>query len=169
MHQYSLEEYASFLTKAFSSYRPRIVYDVTDKGEKTMELLIENPVEPRFSISLQAISRHKLIDTCTLWFGQAEISGHLDPEMAPSAIATILDDELVAVLRYKNRDAYDNHRPSGNQWLYQLTDDEDDDGAALEKMKQKLTSPPSLADKLMGKLIGVFEIYSWSESEIVDR
>ena len=169
MQQYTLEEYATYLTKAFSSYRPRIAYDVTDKGEKTMDFLIENTSEPRFSVSLRAISKYKLIDTCTLWFGQAELSGYLDPEMAPSAINTILNDELVAILHYKNQDTYENHRPSGKQWLYQLTDDEDDDSEALEKMKQKLASPPSLMDKLSGKWSGVFEIYSWRTHEVIHR
>lgn len=170
MPQYTLEEFASILTKTFASYRPRVIYDTTDKGENVMEFLIENPHESRFSLSLQAFSKRKYIDTCALWFGQAEITGRLDPDMAVSALDTIVNDELVAILRYKNEDAYDNHRPVEKAvWLYQLTDDEDDDGAALEKMKQKLASPPSLIDKLSGKLVGVFEIFSWSESEVVRR
>ncbi|MBQ9780813.1 MAG: hypothetical protein IJW00_07690 [Clostridia bacterium] len=169
MPQYTLEEYASFLTKTFSAYRPRVIYDTTDKGEAVMEFLIPNPAEPRFSVSLQAGGKHKWLDACTLWFGQAEISGHMDPDMVPSAINTILNNELVAILRYKNRDDYDDHRPAGNQWLYQFTDDEDDDREALEKMKAKISSPPSLIDKLSGKLVGVFEIFSWSRSEVIER
>lgn len=169
MPQYTLEEFASLLTRTFASYHPRVIYDTTDKGEQIMEFLLPHPTEPRFSVSLQVHAFRKQAESCTLWFGQAEISGRLDPEMAPSAIDTILNDELVAILRYKNDDAYDNHRPSGNQWLYQLTDDEDDDGEALERMKQKLTSPPSLMDKLSGKSVGVFEIYSWDRSELVKR
>lgn len=169
MPQYTLEEFASLLTRTFASYRPRVIYDTTDKGEDVMEFLIENPYEPRFSVSLQARGKRRYTDVCTLWFGQAEISGHLDPDLAPSAIDTILNDELVAILRYKNEAAYEDHRLSGHQWLYQLTDDEDDDGEALEKMKQKLLTPPSLVDKLGGKTVGVFEIFSWSESQVVKR
>ncbi len=170
MPQYTLDEFASSLTKAFASFRPRVIYDTTDKGEDVMEFLIPNPTEPRFSVSLQAKGKHKQVETCTLWFGQAEIKGQLAPDMVPSAIDTIVNDELVAILRYKNEDAYDNHRPADKSvWLYQLTDDEDDDSAALEKMKQKLSSPPSLMEKLSGKTVGVFEIYSWDESEVIKR
>lgn len=170
MPLYTLEEFATLLTRAFSSYRPRVIYDTSEKGERIMEFLLPNPHEPRFSISLQCKEIRRQTDSCTLWFGQAEITGHLDPDMAVSAIETILNDELVAILRYKNEDAYDNHRPAEKaQWLYQLTDDEDDDSEALEKMKQKLQSPPSLMDKLGGKLVGVFEIFSWNENEVIRR
>ncbi len=170
MPAYTLEEFASLLTKTFASYRPRVIYDTTDKGEDVMEFLIPNPTEPRFSVSLQAKGKHKRVDTCTLWFGQTEIKGQLDPDVVSSAIETILSDELVAILRYKNDDAYDNHRPADKAvWLYQLTDDEDDDSEALTKMKEKLNTPPSLMEKLSGKLIGIFEVFSWSESEVVRR
>jgi len=169
MTLYTLEEFATHLTRAFASYRPRVVYDTTDKGENTVEFLVPNPNEPRFSISLQAKGSQKWVEACTLWFGQAEFSGRLNPDMAISAIETILSDEVVAILRYKNEAAYDDHRLAGNQWLYQLTDDEDDDSEALEKMKRKLASPPSFADKLSGKMLGVFEIFSWSEAELIRR
>ena len=169
MPRYTLEEFASLLTKKFASFRPRVTYDVTDKGAKTMEFLIENTSAPRFSVSLQAMTKQKLVESCTLWFGQAEISGMMNPDMAPSAIETIIDGDLVAILHYKNQDAYENHRPSGHQWLYQLTDDEDDDSEDLEKMKQRLASPPSLAEKLGQKYTGVFEIYSWDHAEILNR
>ncbi len=169
MTQYTLEEFATHLTRAFASYRPRVAYDTTEKGENTVEFLLPNPNEPRFSISLQAKGTHKWVESCTLWFGQAEFSGRLDTDMAISAIETILGDEVVAILRYKNENAYDDHRPTGDQWLYQLTDDEDDDSEALEKMKQKLASPPSLTDKLSGKRLGVFEIFSWGKAELIRR
>ena len=169
MPAYTLEEFASLLTRAFASHRPRVIYDTTDKGEDVMEFLIPNPTEPRFSVSLQAKGKRKQVDTCTLWFGQAEIKGLLDPEVVPSAIDTIIHDELVAILHYKHGDAYDDHRPSGNQGLYQLTDDEDDDSEALEKMKQKLKSPPSFMEKLSGKQVGIFEVYSWSRYELINR
>lgn len=169
MPQYTLEEFATHLTRAFASYRPRVTYDTTEKGENAVEFLVPNPNELRFSVSLQAKGSQKWVETCTLWFGQAEFSGRLDPDMAISAIETIIGDEVVAILRYKNKDAYDDHRPAGNQWLYQLTEDEDDDSEALEKMKQKLRTPPSFMDKLSGKLTGVFEVFSWSETELIQR
>ncbi len=170
MPAYTLEEFASLLTRIFAAYRPRVIYDTTDKGEDVMEFLIPNPTEPRFSVSLQAKGKRKQVDVCTLWFGQAEIKGQLDPDVVPSAIDTIVNDELVAILRYKNENAYDNHRPTDKAvWLYQLTDDEDDDSEGLAKMKEKLHTPPSLMEKLNGKLVGIFEVFSWSESEIIKR
>ncbi len=170
MQRYTLEEFASMLIRHFHDYRPRVTYDTTDKGERTMEFLISNPHDLRFSVSLQCKEIHRQADTCTLWFGQAKVTGTLDPEMAVSAISTIVHGELIAILRYKNEDAYDNHRPmEKQQWLYQLTDDEDDDSAALEKMEERLSRPPSLFEKLSGNLLGVFEIFSWSEAQVLKR
>ncbi|MBE6586210.1 MAG: hypothetical protein E7645_06780 [Ruminococcaceae bacterium] len=170
MQIYTQEALATQLQKIFAGHRPRVIYDVTDKGENIMEFLIENPHNPRFSIVFQAQGRHQQVDVCTLRFGQAEIKGMMEPEMVPSAITTILNDELVAIVQYKNDEAYDNRRSIPNlEWLYQLTDDEDDDSTALEKMKQKLSAPPSFFDKLRGNMIGIFEIFSWSSSEIIKR
>ena len=169
MQNYTAEEFSALLTRTFARYRPRVVYDVDNKGQKLMEFILPNPEFPRFSISLQATEIHKRVSTCTLWFGQVEILGRLDPDMVHSAIETIVNDQLVAILRYKNEDAYDNHRPSGNQWLYQLTDDEDDDSEALAQMKSKLSSKPTLMEKFNGKLVGVFEVFRWSGSEIIRR
>lgn len=169
MAYYTLEEFAALLTKSFSRYRPRVVYDTNDKGRRVMEFILPHPDTPRFSVSIQATDFRGAVDTCTLWFGQAEITGHLDPDTAVSAIETVISDELVAVLRYKNQAAYDDHRPSGHQWLYQRTDDEDDDGEALAAMKRRLTSPPTLTDRLSGKYTGVFEIFSWKKNELITR
>ena len=166
---YTLDEYASLLTRAFAPYHPRVIKDVNDKGVSVMEFILPNPTEPRFSVSVQVQEAKGYVDKCSLWFGQAEISGHMNADQIAGAIEEIVSNRIVAILRYKNQDAYDNHRPSGKQWLYQLTDDQDDDSESLLIMKDKLQSKPTLAEKLSGKLLGVFEIFSWENRETVNR
>lgn len=170
MQNYTAEEFAALLTRTFARYQPRVVYDVDDKGQRLLEFILPNPDFPRFSVSLQTTEIRKQVDRCTLWMGQAQITSTMDPELAIPAIEEIISDRVVAILRYKNEDAYDNHHPADKaQWLYQLTEDEDDDSKTLERMKQKLITPPSFGEKLSGKMTGVFEIIRWSGNEIIRR
>lgn len=165
----TIREMSSLLIKTFAPYAPKTIEDVTDKGASVIEFVIPNPHEPRFSVSVEIREARGYVDTCSLWFGRAEISGHMDKEDIIPAITSIISGELVAILQYKNQDAYDDHRPSGKQWLYQITDDEDDDTPMLDAMKEKLQSPPTLMEKISGKMIGVFEIFDWEGSEIIIR
>lgn len=169
MSTYTLDEYATLLTRAFAPYRPHIIRDMTDKGVAVMEFILPHPTESRFSVSVQAQEARGYVDKCSLWFGQAEISGHMDADHIAGAIEEIVNNRIVAILRYKNQNAYDNHHPSGKQWLYQLTDDEDDDSASLLAMKDLLQSKPTIAEKLSGKLLGVFDIFSWESCETINR
>ena len=80
----------------------------------------------------------------------------------------ILADRIVAVVRYKNQNAYENRRKvnaTPSEWLYQLPDDAE----ALERMLDKLKKPASFLEKLSGKYTGVFEVYRWSGSEVIER
>ena len=169
MPQYTPDEFTSLLTRTFAAYQPRTVRDTDPKGVPVIEWMLPNPHDPRFSVSLQLRSGRAYVDTCSLWFGQIELSGHMSTDAVVSAIEEIISDRVVAILRYRNRDAYENHRPSTKKWLYQLTDDEDDESAELEDMKARLRSAPTLTERISGKLLGTFEVFSWSESEVISR
>ena len=173
MPRFTPDEYAALLTRTFTPLvprdcRPRVVRDVTEKGIPVMEFLLPCPDAPQRSVTLSAHERRGVVETCSLRFGEAEIAGAMDPTDAIAAVQEILSDNLVAIVRYKNRDAYDNHRKISSapmEWLYQLPDDE----AALTAMLEKLQKPASLPEKIRGKHTGVFEVYRWSGSEIIDR
>lgn len=173
MTQYTLEEYASLLTRTFvqrcpRDSRPRTITDVTDKGEEVLEFILPHPEEGRFSVSLQASTRKGYVSSCSLWFGQAVVAPRLDPEEAFSAIEEVIGDRIVAIIRYKDRDAYDNRRKVSTapaEWLYQMPDDE----ASLNTMIEKLKKPAGFMEKISGKYIGLFEIYRWSGSETLER
>ena len=80
----------------------------------------------------------------------------------------ILSDNIVAIVRYKNRDAYDDCRKVSTapmEWLYQMPDDEAELAAMLEKLKK----PAAFFEKVSGKYVGVFEVYRWSGSEVIER
>jgi hypothetical protein len=173
MPQYTIQEYANLLTRTYAPRfprddRPRTVTDVTDKGEEILEFILPNPVEGRFSVSLQVRTYKEFVSECSLFFGQAEVAGRLEPEEAISAMDVVLGDGIVAIVRYKNREAYDNHRKAGSgraEWLFQMPDDEEE----LEEMLTKLKKPATLMEKISGKMTGVFEVYRWSGSEVLER
>ena len=173
MPTYTLDEYAALLTRTFTprfprDCRPRAASDVTDKGIPVMEFLLPHPEAPQRSISLSACERRGMVESCSLWFGEAEIAGAMDPTDAMAAIEEILADRIVAIVRYKNADAYDNHRKISTapmEWLYQMPDDE----AELTAMLDKLKKPAAFFEKVSGKYIGVFEVYRWSGSEVIER
>ena len=170
--QFTLEEYASLLTRTFSPQfprdnRPRAVTDTTEKGEDVLEFILPHPADGRFSVSLTVSTARGYVTTCALRFGQAEVASALSPEDAPAAIKEIIDDRIVAIVRYKNQEAYDNSRkaPSPSEWLYQIPDDE----AELNRMLERLQKPAGFMEKLGGTYIGVFEIYRWSGSQTIAR
>ncbi len=173
MSQYTVEEYAAFLTRTYlprfpRDNRPRTITDVTDKGEEVLELILPHPEEGRFSVSLVAHTYKGYVSDCSLHFGQAEVARRLDPEEAVAAMNEVIEDRIVAIVRYKNRDAYDDHRKIGtapSEWLYQTPDDDEE----LTDMLDKLKKPASFMEKLGGKYIGVFEVYRWSGSEVFER
>ncbi len=172
MQPFTLEEFSSHLTRSLSRHRPRTVTDVTPKGRRVLEFILPHPTEPRFSISLQAEEIRGYVEKCTLWFGQAEITGALPPEDAVAAIEEIATDRVAAIVRYKNRRAYDDHRratDANSQWVYQFTTDEDDDTAAYERMMDKLRTPAGTWERIRGRTVGVFEIIRWSGSEVLER
>lgn len=170
---YTLEEYASLLNRTFTPLfprdnRPRTVTDTNGKGEEVLEFILPHPDDGRFSVSLQVNSFHTHVSTCSLRFGQAEVASKLEPEEAISAINEVIEDRIVAIVRYKNREAYENHRKASSypiEWLFQLPDHED----ALAAMTEKLKKPASFVEKVSGKYTGVFEVYRWSGSEILVR
>ncbi len=167
------EQFARELTRTFVracpvGNPPRVTADTDDKGDELTEFFLPHPTEPGLAVTLEICTSKGAVSTCTLRFGQAEISGALDPEDAVSAIEEILADNIVAIVRYKSRDAYDNRRPASSgtvQWLYQLPDDE----AALLAMREKLATPSGVWEKLSGRMTGVFEIFRWSGIEIAAR
>lgn len=173
MAQYTISEYAAFLTKTYAprfprDNHPRTVTDVTDQGAEVLEFILPHPEEGRFSVSLQAFPYRDAVNTCSLRFGQAEISGRLDPEEALAAIEEVIGDRIVAIVRYKNREAYENHRIAANgpaEWLYQLPDD----GEELSRMLERLKKPATFLEKVSGKYVGVFEVYRWSGIEVLER
>ena len=172
MSNFTLNEYAALLNRTFTprfprDNRPRIVSDVDGNGEETLEFILPHPTDGRLSASLLAVCSKGTVTSCSLRFGQALVADRLDPEEAPDAITEIIEDRIVAIVRYKNEEAYDNHRKAAapSVWLYQLPDHEE----ALEAMIARLEKPATFPEKLSGKYVGVFEIYRWSQRRTQKR
>ena len=171
MPSYTAKDYEIRLMRTFAhrlaaDTPPRVLRDVTDKGQEIMELVLENPRDARHSLSLEMLLDHDRTTTATLRFGHAEAAVRLDPDEAIAAMEEILADNIVVVTRYKNADAYDNRHPmtgARDTHLYQLPDH----AAALAAHEAKLGSPVSFFERLLGSTTGVFEIFRWSESHVI--
>ena len=173
MSPYTPDEYAALLARTYTPRfprddRPRILRDVDDKGQDTLELILPHPEDACFSVSLTAYSDKGLISSCSLRFGRADVAKSLEPDEALDAIEEILSDRIVAIVRYKDQEAYENHRKvstAPTEWLYQMPDHEE----ALEAMLRELERPATFLDKLVGRKVGVFEVYRWSENRLYKR
>ena len=171
--QFTLDEYASLLIRTFSpdfprDNRPRTVKDTTEKGADVLEFILPHPADGRFSVSLTVSAARGYVTTCALRFGQAEVASALNPEDALPAMKEIIEDRIVAIVRYKNQEAYENHRKISSspvEWLYQMPDDDTE----LKLMLEKLQKPAGFMEKLSGRYTGVFEIYRWSASQTMTR
>ncbi len=173
MSNFTAEGFAAHLIRTFTprlprGYAPRATPDTDDKGREILLVTMPNPHDPRHSVALTATCRGEAVTTCALWFGAVEVTGALDPADAVAAVEEILAGNLVAIVRYKNRDAYDACRKASaipSQWLYQMPDDTDE----LSRMTARLSAKPGLVDRLTGHLVGVFEMYDWERTEIMER
>jgi len=172
MPHYTPEEYAALLPRTYAPLcprdnRPRTVTDAIGHGETCMEFILPHPEDGRFSVSLEARTYKGTVSEFTLFFGQVKVAKLLDPEEAMAAINEIIEDRIVAIVRYKNQNAYDNRRkaPEPSEWLYQLPDDEE----TLSRMTQRLRRPAGLIERLNKAYTGVFELYRWSCSQTFSR
>ena len=165
MSHFTVDGLATHLERTFGGHA---VTDTDAKGQVVLNFHISNPNEPRHPITMTAHTYHGAVSLCALWFGQVEVSRALDPADLAPAIEAILRGEIVAVARYKNRDAFDDRRRverGRSAWLYQFPDDTD----ALDAMKKKLGTPASLGERISGRMTGVFEVYDWTLSSVFER
>ncbi len=177
MTNFTLDSFATHLTRTFAPYSasgnpPRVVTDTDEKGRTVLQFTLSNPHDARHSVSLEAGAYKGSVSYCTLWFGQVEITGAMKPEDAVPAIEEILAGNIVAIARYKTRDAYDDRRKASGkpgagraEWLYQLPDDAE----ALSSMKERLAAPAGLWNKIAGTMTGVFEVYDWETTAVFER
>ena len=165
MSHFTVDQFATHLERTFGGHA---VTDTDAKGQVVLNFHISNPNEPRHPITMTAHEYRGSVTLCSLWFGQVEVSRALDPTDLTPAIEAILRGEIVAVARYKNRDAFDDRRRverGRSAWLYQIPDDTE----ALEAMKKKLGTPASLGERISGRMTGFFEVYDWTLSSVFER
>lgn len=164
-----LKELTYALTRAWAVHQLTVNEDVSDKGEPVTLFVIPHPTEARYGVAVEA-KETKAGIRCALWFGSVLIAPVIPDDQILAAVEEILSDRIVAVVKYKHRDAYDDRHPSGWQKVFQLTRDHDSDEGAFRALMTRLTAPPTFADRLPGGPgIGVFEIARWSSVSVVDR
>lgn len=156
------------LTRALRPYAPTVAADVSPEGQDIRILTIPNPTLPRWGLQFicpaEPDGRGELHGS--LWFGAVEITGYLSAEEAAPTIRAVLDGELTAVLQYKDQDALADHRPLPRRWVF-LTSPEDGDLERLEALRTRLSRPVTLAERIRGREVGLYEFASWQASQII--
>lgn len=164
-----LKELTMDLSRRFSSYAPSVNEDVTDKGENVALFVIPHPTEARYSVAIEAKESYEHL-SCALWFGSVAIASAIPAEQISAAVEEILSDRIIAIVKYKNQDTYDDRHPMGWTRVFQITPDEDSDEAALNSLLSRLETPPTWIDRRPGGLgTGIFEVARWSGVTVIDR
>jgi hypothetical protein len=131
-------------------------------------MVIPNEAYPRYSLSLDVTEYGRELSV-SLWFGQTEITDRLPEDDAVRAIAEFLEDRIVTVARYKNRDAYDDRRPMEKARIYQISMDDGEGQGDIDRLLARLETPATWLDRLLARDTGVFEIARWTDVRVVER
>lgn len=164
------EQFMPELIRTLRSFAPTVTADTDAQGRESSILTIRNPRDSRWSLQFicpnQPDRQGELYGS--LWFGAVEITGYLSAGEAGDTIQAVLNGEMTCVLRYRNEDALNDHRPSGWQKVF-LTSPAGDDDAALAALRARLRTPVTIRDRLSGTYIGIFEFANWRENDIITR
>lgn len=156
------------LVRSLRDYAPVVATDTSPEGTEIRILTIPNPTEPRWGLQTiwpaEPDGRGELYGS--LWFGAVEITGHLSAEDAESTIRAVLDGEITAVLRYKDPEALSDHHPAGPGRVF-LTLPGEEDAVRLTALRERMSRPVTLMERIRGRDIGVFEFADWQTSEII--
>jgi len=158
------------LIRTLRSYAPTVTADTDAQGRESSILTIRNPRDSRWSLQFICSNqpdRHGELYG-SLWFGAVEITGYLSAGEAGDTIQAVLNGEMTCVLRYRNEDALNDHRPSGWRKVF-LTSPAGDEYAALAALRARLRTPVTIRDRLSGTYIGIFEFANWRENDIITR
>lgn len=166
--QTPVDQFFLSLTRALRTYAPRVTSDTSPQGEDIRILTIPNPNESRWGLQFicpaEPDAKGEIYGS--LWFGAVEITGHLSSDEAEGTLRAVLDGELTAVLRYKNEDAWTNHRPAAWQRVY-VTAPGDEDIARLAALKERLSRPVTPIERIRGREIGLYEFATWHSIEFI--
>lgn len=165
------EQFMPELIRTLRSYAPTVTADTDAQGRESSILTIRNPRDSRWSLQFicpnQPDRQGELYGS--LWFGAVEITGYLSAREAGDTIQAVLNGEMTCVLRYRNEDALNDHRPSSGWRKVFLTSPAGDEDAALAALRARLRTPVTIRDRLAGTYIGIFEFANWRENDIITR
>ena len=165
------EQFMPELIRTLRSYAPTVTADTDAQGRESSILTIRNPRDSRWSLQFicpNQPDRHGELYG-SLWFGAVEITGYLSAGEAGDTIQAVLNGEMTCVLRYRNEDALNDHRPSSGWRKVFLTSPAGDEDAALAALRARLRTPVTIRDRLAGTYIGIIEFANWRESDIITR
>lgn len=166
----ALSALADTLRISLRDLSPVIETDVSEQGDDMLVVTVRNPHDPYRGVTYEAGADHNGNVMGSLWFGQCEITGMLEAADAEAAIRSVVNGEIVTVVRYRNEEDRTDRHPTDRQWVFQLfPDGQDDDTPRYTALIRKLRSKPTLWDRLDRWAVGVFEVARWGEVTVIQR
>ena len=137
------------------------IWDKDRRGRDFCELLIKNPYQPSFPITVTVTE-----SGCSVSVGQFDDvadSNKMTPDQALSAINDILSNKIIFVLAYKNDDDIGFGTPYFSR-IFAITDGEDDMSEEYEEFIKKISAPVNKYLRPFTALKGRFFIFNYTGS-----
>lgn len=156
----TIEDTINYLRRAYPNISKRVIYDVDKKGNDFCELVLPNDNNENMPITVTVNS-----NGCIISVGRIlNLSGNneMSAQNAISAIDDILNDRIVIVYKYKNKEDFEDRRVLDSDFFV-ITGREDDTSKEFFEFVGKVEAPvKSRLEKLFSHNIGIFEILSFN-------
>lgn len=156
----TIEDTINQLRRAYPEISKKVIYDVDKKGNDFCELVLPNEKNENMPITITVNANGCLISAGRM----LNVSGNseMSAENAISAINDIVNDKIVFVYKYKNKEDFADRRVLDSSFFV-LTGREDDMQDEFDAFLKTIeTSVKNKFEKLFSKNIGIFEILSFN-------
>lgn len=156
----TIEDTINCLRHAYPDISKKVIYDIDKKGNDFCELVLPNQNNENMPITITVNS-----NGCIISVGRMlNLSG--DNEMtvqnAISAIDDIMNDKIVIVYKYKNKEDFDDRHVLDSSFFV-LTGREDDTSDEFDAFVKTIQTPvKNIFQKWFSQNIGIFEILSFN-------
>ena len=155
----TIEDTIIALRRAYPDISKKITYDVDKKGNDFCELVLPNQHNENMPITITVNSNGCLISAGRM----LNISGNdaTSVQNAILAIDDIVNDKIVFVYKYKNKEDYLDRRAIDSSFFI-LTGRDDDTSEEFYDLVKKIEAPiKNKLEKIFSQNIGIYEITSF--------
>ena len=155
----TLEQTVEYLKRQCRRFDEKVIYDTDRRGEEFCELLIRNESQPMLPLTLSVTD-----DGCSISVGQMEDitdNDSMTPDQALAAIDDIINDRIIFVLAYKDKDDIGFGSPYFSR-IFAITGRDDDMTDEYNEFIEKISRPLTPFARKFTPLKGRFVICNFS-------